>query len=178
MANNEKEQSILVPAVTSKRRDMRSSLLGGALVLLGVGTGFSMANLQTAFHQMERVECSASAPRVRTQAVVQPRIAHRQAHALLGIEFQQTQKGFAVVRKVFPNSPAATLDLKPGDSIVAVNGDSVVPYRGDLRRLIRRYRIGDSVKLEVIRGKNYEHKDHDRILDVRLGNSEVILRGR
>jgi len=65
-------------------------------------------------------------------------------------------KGFYITR-VYPNTTAATAGLKPGDFIVAVDGEKLTAtdseYEDELATLIRQYDIGKKVDLTVIRGK-------------------------
>jgi serine protease Do len=65
-------------------------------------------------------------------------------------------KGFYITR-VFPNTTASTAGLKPGDFIVAVDGEKLSAtdseYDDELATLIRQYDIGKKVELSVIRGK-------------------------
>lgn len=56
------------------------------------------------------------------------------------------------IRKVAPHTPAQRAGLKPGDVITRVNGRSVKTDR-EVIRLIRPLRPGNSVELEVSRGK-------------------------
>jgi serine protease Do len=65
-------------------------------------------------------------------------------------------KGFYITR-VYPNTTAAAAGLKPGDFIVAVDGEKLSAtdseYSDELATLIRQYDIGKKVELYVIRGK-------------------------
>ena len=69
---------------------------------------------------------------------------------------QPNLKGFYITR-VYPNTTAATAGLKPGDFIVAVDGDKLSAsdseYDDELATLIRQYDVGKKVVLTVIRGK-------------------------
>lgn len=64
--------------------------------------------------------------------------------------------GFRITR-IYPNTRAANSDLKVGDIIVGLNGEAVRPRgmqdAGLLARLVRRLRIGDSAKIQVLRGE-------------------------
>ncbi len=63
-------------------------------------------------------------------------------------------KGFYVTR-VYPDTTAAKAGLKPGDFIVAVDGEKLSAsdseYEDELSTLIRQYDIGKTVELSVIR---------------------------
>ncbi len=69
---------------------------------------------------------------------------------------QPDLKGFYVTR-VYPESTAEKAGLKPGDFIVAVDGDGLTAsgseHEDELRTLIRQYDIGKTVDLTVIRDK-------------------------
>ncbi len=57
----------------------------------------------------------------------------------------------ARVERVMPDTPAEKAGLRPGDVIMAVDGERVTPGRS-LADLIARYRPGDEVTLTVRRG--------------------------
>jgi serine protease Do len=65
-------------------------------------------------------------------------------------------KGFYITR-VYPNTTAAAAGLRPGDFIVAVDGEKLSAsdseYADELATLIRQYEIGKKVDLTIIRGK-------------------------
>jgi serine protease Do len=67
---------------------------------------------------------------------------------------QPALKGFYITR-VYPNTTAATAGLKPGDFIVAVDGEKLSAsdseYEDELATLIRQYDIGKKAELTVIR---------------------------
>jgi serine protease Do len=67
---------------------------------------------------------------------------------------QPTLKGFYITR-VYPNTSATTAGLKPGDFIVAVDGEKLAAsdseYEDELSTLIRQYDIGKTVELTIIR---------------------------
>ena len=69
---------------------------------------------------------------------------------------QPSLKGFYITR-VYPNTTASRADLKPGDFIVAVDGEKLsatdAEYDDELTTLIRQYDIGKTVELTVLRGK-------------------------
>jgi len=60
------------------------------------------------------------------------------------------------ITRVYPNTTAAAADLKPGDFIVAVDGEKLAAndagYEDELAMLIRQYDVGKKVELTVIRG--------------------------
>jgi serine protease Do len=66
-------------------------------------------------------------------------------------------KGFSITR-VYPDSTAAQAGLKPGDFIVAVDGEKLAAsgpeYEDELSTLIRQYDVGKSVELTVLRNKS------------------------
>ncbi len=53
-----------------------------------------------------------------------------------------------VVRFVYPNSPAATAELRPGDRLVSIDGHPVSDAE-ELRRQISGRSVGDTVELEI-----------------------------
>jgi serine protease Do len=55
-----------------------------------------------------------------------------------------------IVRQVEPGSPAAQAGFQPADIITQIDGQPV-PTSGDLRRILRSRRPGDSVRLTVLR---------------------------
>ncbi|MGB9724065.1 MAG: S1C family serine protease [Chloroflexia bacterium] len=68
----------------------------------------------------------------------------------------------ARVERVLPDTPAEEAGLRPGDVIVAVNGERITPERS-LADLLARYRPGDTVTLTV-------RRDNERLeIQVRLG---------
>jgi serine protease Do len=68
----------------------------------------------------------------------------------------------ALVSEILPNSPAAVSNLKPGDIILRYN-DSELSRMSDLPPLVGFTPIGETVKLEVIRGGKA------RIVEVTIG---------
>ena len=81
---------------------------------------------------------------------------------------------------VIPGSPMAKVGIKPGDIVVKVNGKPI--ERGDepeelpgiLARQIRRMKVGDTVKLTALRGK--ENKEFDLPLEERPKGSNLAER--
>jgi serine protease Do len=65
-------------------------------------------------------------------------------------------KGFYLTR-VYPQSTAEKAGLKPGDFIVAVDGEKLTAsgpeYEDELSSLIRQYDVGKTVELTVLRGE-------------------------
>ena len=65
-------------------------------------------------------------------------------------------KGFYITR-VFPETTAEKAGLKPGDFIVAVDGEKLTAsgpeYEDELSTLIRQYDVGKTVELTVLRDK-------------------------
>jgi len=64
--------------------------------------------------------------------------------------FNLKDKKGAVISEIEPGSPAAEAGLQPGDIIITVNGQSI-QNSAQLRTRIGLLRIGDSVKLSVLR---------------------------
>jgi len=59
----------------------------------------------------------------------------------------------ALVQEVASGSPAAKAGLRPGDLVVAIDGQSVADY-GELGARIRSHKPGDKITLKVVRGGN------------------------
>lgn len=57
-----------------------------------------------------------------------------------------------LVSSVTENGPAAKAGVRAGDVIIALNGTPVTDYR-DLRGAMKGKHAGDSIRLEVVRGK-------------------------
>lgn len=92
-------------------------------------------------------------------------------HAQLGVSVSngvansaEASRLGAEIREILPGSAAAEAGLQNGDVITSVDGNTVVSGRS-LTGYIRRYRPGDTVKLQVVR--------EGKVLDV-----EVALRAR
>jgi membrane-associated protease RseP (regulator of RpoE activity) len=58
-----------------------------------------------------------------------------------------------LIAEVEPNSPAAKAGLKVGDIIVALDGKDVASS-GDLRRSLNAKKDGDTVRIDVLRGRS------------------------
>jgi Do/DeqQ family serine protease len=58
----------------------------------------------------------------------------------------------AVVSRVYPNSPAATSELKPNDVVVSFDGIAVDDYH-HLQRLAAEAEVGRIIKLEIVRDR-------------------------
>jgi S1-C subfamily serine protease len=59
----------------------------------------------------------------------------------------------ALVQEVASGSPAAKAGLRPGDLVVAIDGQSVADY-GELGARIRAHQPGEKITLKVLRGGN------------------------
>ncbi len=71
------------------------------------------------------------------------------ARAWLGVRVAHEADG-ARILEVVPNSPAAEAGLRPGDRIVAIDGEPV-DTNHPLPDVIQRRRPGDTVRLKIIR---------------------------
>lgn len=67
--------------------------------------------------------------------------------------FGASKEAGILVSSIAENSPAAKAGVKTGDIIVAVDGKEV-DSASDLRRELREKKEGDSVRLEVLRGRS------------------------
>lgn len=63
--------------------------------------------------------------------------------------FRSTAPG-VIVKTILPGTPAFKSDLRPGDTILAVNGKTVVKTV-EMQREVLRNKIGDSLKLSILR---------------------------
>lgn len=59
-----------------------------------------------------------------------------------------------VIDQIEPNGPAAKSSLKPSDVVVAVNGSPVKTSR-QLKDLVSTAKVGDTITLDVVRGKKH-----------------------
>jgi S1-C subfamily serine protease len=84
---------------------------------------------------------------------VETHVISREIAAQLG---QPSLKGFYITR-IYSNSSAEKAGLKPGDFILAMDGEKLTASgpenEDDLSTLIRQYDIGKTVELTVLRGK-------------------------
>lgn len=71
------------------------------------------------------------------------------ARAWLGVRVAYEADG-ARILEVVPDSPAEEAGLRPGDRIVAIDGEPV-DAKHPLPDTLRRYRPGDTVRLTIIR---------------------------
>jgi S1-C subfamily serine protease len=71
----------------------------------------------------------------------------------LGVTTSLTSDGRAgaLIQEVSPNSPAAKAGLRPGDLVVAVDGQAIAE-NGELGARIRAHKPGDTVTVKVVRG--------------------------
>ena len=97
-------------------------------------------------------------------------------------EFFGTPKDSGVlVSSVTDNGPAAKAGLRVGDIITAVNGKPTTGYR-DLREAIKDSHAGDSIRMDVLRGKarqtivaTAEEREGPQIRSFKLGELEREL---
>ena len=77
---------------------------------------------------------------------------------VLGVRGAREAGGHVVVQEVVPGSPAEIADLRPGDVILSYNRVPVTHF-AQLKRLVRAGRVGDTVRIEVLRqGTRLEKK--------------------
>jgi predicted metalloprotease with PDZ domain len=86
-----------------------------------------------------------------------------------------------LVSSVTENGPAAKAGVRVGDVITAINGKTVANYH-DLRDAIKDNHAGDSVRIDVIRGKNrqtmmatLDEREWPEFRAFKLGNLEREL---
>ncbi len=136
-----------------------AALAGGLYVGYQWGRSAAMANLQ---HQIpvQQGETPEVAPPMPRSGFPGP---FRQRGPYLGVLYETVTPELAeqedlsvdhgaLVREVFPGSPADQAGLLPGDVIVAVDGESVGAELS-LRDLVSQHDPGDRVTLEVRRGE-------------------------
>ncbi|MEX0714419.1 MAG: PDZ domain-containing protein [Pirellulales bacterium] len=70
--------------------------------------------------------------------------------ATLGVTLDSQYRGGARVERVYRGSPAQRAGLRPGDSIISVNGRRIRSHQ-DLVRFVNSQRPGDVVELEFVR---------------------------
>ncbi len=101
---------------------------------------------------------------------VETQVISREIAKQLG---QPDLKGFYLTR-VYPDSTAEKAGLKPGDFIVALDGEKLTASGGEhadeLSSLIRQYDVGKTVELTVVRDKN------QRTIPVELARSPRLQR--
>ncbi len=83
----------------------------------------------------------------------------------VGIAFRQNNDGDWIVEQIRPGSPAAKAGLKPGGSLVAVDGKSVENLNLDQVRQLVTGRIGTQVKLTI--------ETTDEVMDVLLIRADL-----
>ena len=76
---------------------------------------------------------------------------HAQQPGALGVTMDTGSSGGAAVTNVVANSPAARMNLLPGDRILAINGQPTASYR-DVVRIIGGMQANARVELTVARG--------------------------
>jgi serine protease Do len=85
---------------------------------------------------------------------VETRVISREIASQLG---RPALKGFYLTR-VYPESTAEKAGLKPGDFILALDGEKLTAsgseHEDELESLIRQYEVGKTVELSVLRGTN------------------------
>jgi len=69
--------------------------------------------------------------------------------------FGATKENGALVESVADDSPADKAGLKVGDVIVSIDGKDV-RWSGDVRRALHDKKDGDSVRIEVVRGRAHQ----------------------
>jgi S1-C subfamily serine protease len=70
---------------------------------------------------------------------------------VLGVEAARNTRGRAVVEKVVPRTGAEKVDLRRGDVILSYNNVAVHDFQ-HLISLVRAGRVGDTVRIEILRG--------------------------
>lgn len=86
-----------------------------------------------------------------------------------GFGLSEETKG-AIVSQIDKDGTAAKSDLKPGDVIIAVNGDKVKSY-SDVPRIVSFTKPGTEIKLTVLRNKK------EMVIPVTVGSSETAAGG-
>lgn len=81
---------------------------------------------------------------------------HKSGTAYLGVMYAHTRQGVEIVQ-VLPNSPALQAGLAIGDTIVAINGESILQGRS-LAAAIQSHRPGQRVRLTVVRASGIQEE--------------------
>jgi C-terminal processing protease CtpA/Prc len=89
-------------------------------------------------------------------------------HGVLGIDLEN-QRGAAVVRDLWPGSPAEQAGLRRGDEIVAIDNQQIRSFR-DLAGAIQNREPGERVQLTI------DRNGQERNLRVRLASSQELER--
>jgi C-terminal processing protease CtpA/Prc len=87
-----------------------------------------------------------------------------QEDAFLGVVFDARYDDAAVIQQVYPNSPAQRAGVRPGDTILSINGNSV-SSPDDVTDVVADMQPGDQVELQISHAP-------PRTLEVRLGTRQ------
>jgi S1-C subfamily serine protease len=144
------------PAAPVLRREAllpseRSRGLGTVAIvctMAGVASGLALA---TTLMAMQVADSMSSRGCPYREAQIVPQVDSRTDHGFLGVTYFP-RDGYADIEQVLPGTPAATVDLRPGDHVVAVNQIALgAPGSNDLTERIFESRPGDTVTLLVER---------------------------
>jgi S1-C subfamily serine protease len=115
--------------------------------MAGVASGLALATTLMAMQVADSMSSRACPYR---EAQIVPQVDLRTDHGFLGVTYF-SRDGYADIAKVIPGTPAAAVDLHPGDHVLAVNGIAL-GAPSELTERIFECHPGDAPTLLVERG--------------------------
>jgi S1-C subfamily serine protease len=143
------------PAAPVLRREAllpseRSRGLGTVAIvctMAGVASGLALA---TTLMAMQVADSMSSRGCPYREAQIVPQVDARSDHGFLGVTYYP-RNGYADIEQVLPGTPAAAVDLRPGDHVIAVNHVALTSPGTDLTERIFECHPGDTTTLLVER---------------------------
>jgi S1-C subfamily serine protease len=115
--------------------------------MAGVASGLALA---TTLMAMQVADSMSSRGCPYRDAQIVPQVDVRADHGFLGVTYFP-RDGYADIEQVLPGTPAAAVDLRPGDRVLAVNHIGLGSPSNDLTERIFECHPGDSPTLLVER---------------------------
>jgi S1-C subfamily serine protease len=115
--------------------------------MAGVASGLALA---TTLMAMQVADSMSSRGCPYREAQIVPQVDVRADHGFLGVTYFP-RDGYADIEQVLPGTPAAAVDLRPGDHVLAVNHMTLGSPSNDLTERIFECHPGDTVTLLVER---------------------------